>query len=171
LTGFLYLDHQDVTITVEGLYQTVEPLAGLKVYLFTPSNTYLGQNQLTDTNGQAAFNLPDMFYRVRIDYLGYEFWSDDFKSQNSTVTIDQGLAVVHAHQAGVDAAGVSVYLFGEDGAYLGRKETTDSSGIAEFVLPNRSFKFRLDCDDKQRLSEDFEVRTGEVHSLEIDLEK
>jgi hypothetical protein len=170
LTGILNLEHQEVAVTVEGVYQTAEPLAGLNVYLFTPSNSYLGQKQVTGADGQTAFSLPDMFFQVRVDYLGHEFWSDDFKSENPTVTIERGLASVHTHLAGLDAAGVPVYLFGENGVYLVRNKTTDASGIAEFVLPNRSFKFRMDHGGAQYWTEVVQIRAGEVHTLEVDLD-
>ena len=68
LSGYLNLEYQNTVITVEGVYQTSKPLAGLKVYLFTPSGSYLGHHQLTGSNGQVAFSLPDQSYRVRVDF-------------------------------------------------------------------------------------------------------
>jgi hypothetical protein len=171
LVGSLNLGQQDVTITVQGKYLTEEPLSGLPVYLFTPGNFYLGQNQLTDANGQVAFNLPDMPYRVRADYLGQQFWSADFRSEDPVVTIRLGLAAVHVYRSGTDAAGATVYLFSETGSYLGRKETTDSAGHAEFILSNRSFKFRVDDNGEQYWSEVVQIPAGEIHALEIDLDQ
>jgi hypothetical protein len=126
---------------------------------------------MTDSNGQVTLNLPHQLYRVRVDYLGHQFWSDNFKSQNTTVTINRGLAVVHAHRAGNDVAGAAVYLFNENGSYLGWKETTDTSGRAEFILPDRSFKFRVDDDGEQYWSEVVQIRAGEVYALEVDLDQ
>jgi len=68
--GFFTIQHQQVVITVEGLYLSAEPLVGLKVYLYTSAGSYQGQYQLTDTNGQVSFSLPDQEYKVRVDYLG-----------------------------------------------------------------------------------------------------
>ncbi|MCP4566459.1 MAG: hypothetical protein GY841_02630, partial [FCB group bacterium] len=66
--------HSDVIITVEGLYQTPEPLEDLTVHLFKPPEVYMSQNQVTDANGQVGFNLPDQTYKVRVDYLNQKFW-------------------------------------------------------------------------------------------------
>ena len=161
---------QDVVVAVEGLYQTAEPLAGLKVYLFTPENYYLGQNQTTDTDGRATFSLPARPYRVRVDYLGHEFWSDDFQAQDTTVTIHRGMAAVHAGRSGADVSGAAVYLFSENDSYLGWKETTDASGRAGFVLPDRAFKFRVDDNGEQYWSDVVQIQAGEVNAVDVNLD-
>ena len=161
--------HQEVIVAVEGLYGTVAPLEGLNVYLFTISGTYLGQYQVTDAEGKIILTLPDQRYKVRVDYLGRQFWSDDFQSMNSTITIYEGELEVHVHRAGVNLEGTRVYLFSQDGAYLGKYETTDSLGIARFILPDRSFKFRVDEGGNQYWSQVVEITAGVINSLEIDL--
>ena len=141
--GTLYLDQQDVTITVEGLYLSTAPLEGLKVYLFTPTGAYLGQHAVTDGSGQVRFSLPKQDYQVRVDTLGNQFWSDVFQQAGTTMTIPQGRAIVQALRAGATIEGAKVYLFSDSGAYLGWVETTEVDGRAEFILPNRAFKFRV----------------------------
>mgnify|MGYP001081938703 CR=1 FL=1 len=116
----LTIQHQDVVITVQGFYQSAEPLGGLRVYLFSPAESYLGKYQVTDASGQVTFNLPDEPYKVRVDYLGQQFWSEVFQSQDTTVNINQGLADIHVHRSGVDVEGAKVYLFSEAGSYLRR---------------------------------------------------
>jgi hypothetical protein len=171
LSGSLNLEYQDTVITVEGVYQTSEPLAELKVYLFTPSGSYLGKQKLSGFNGQVAFSLPDQSYRVRVDYLGHQFWSEDFRSRDVTVTIQQGLAEIHAQRSGMDMAGARVYLFDEDGSYLGWNETTNVSGHAEFILPDRAFKFRLDENGEQHWTPIIQVHAGETSTVEVDLDQ
>jgi hypothetical protein len=156
---------------VEGVYPTSEPLAELKVYLFTPSGSYLGKQKLSGFNGQVAFSLPDQSYRVRVDYLGHQFWSEDFRSRDVTVTIQQGLAEIHAQRSGMDMAGARVYLFDEDGSYLGWNETTNVSGHAEFILPDRAFKFRLDENGEQHWTPIIQVHAGETSTVEVDLDQ
>jgi hypothetical protein len=155
---------------VESVYQTSEPLTGLKAYLFSPSGSYLGQHQLTDGNGQVAFSLPDQDYRVRVDYLGHQFWSEDFRSQDPTVTISHGLIKIHAHRSGVAVIGARVYLFDEDGSYLGWNETSSASGNAEFMLPNHAFKFRIDENGEQHWTPVVQVHAGEESLVEVDLD-
>jgi hypothetical protein len=140
----LMIPHQDVVITVEGTYPTPNPIEGIPVYLFTASGSYMGQNQVTDPSGQGTFHLPEQLYKVRADYLGQPFWSSDFQWQDTTVVIPQGLAQIHVFRLGADVEGANAYLFTGAGSYLGWNETTDPTGMAEFIIPEGSYKFRAD---------------------------
>ena len=165
------IDHHQVEITVQGsLQDSVVPIAGTKVYLFTPAGSYLGQYQLTSEDGRVMFSLPDQIYRVRADYLSDQFWSEDFQSQDTTVTIQQGLARIHVRRAGADLAGARGYLFNENNAYLGWNETTDVSGHAEFMLPTQGYKFRIDQNGEQYWSPVIQIQSGEVSLVEIDVD-
>jgi hypothetical protein len=166
----LTIPHQDVVITVEGFYQSAEPLEGLRVYLFNPADAYLGKYQVTDASGQMTFNLPDESYKVRVDYLGQQFWSEVFQAQDKTVTINQGLADIHVHRSGVDVEGAKVYLFSEAGSYLGWYETTGAFGKAEFILPNHPYKFRVDEGGSQYWTSVINIAAGQVNSVELDLD-
>ncbi len=144
LDNFL-IPHQDVTISVLSSFQNnSSPIESVRVYLFTASGAYMGQNRMTDTSGQVLFSLPDQLYKVRVDYLGNQFWSSEFKSQDTTVTIPKGGAQVHVSRSGSAVAGANVYLFTETGSYLNKVNTTDSAGMASFSLPVGSYKFRAD---------------------------
>jgi hypothetical protein len=158
--GTLNLNQQDVTITVEGLYVTTAPLAGLKVYLFTPAGSYLGQHAVTDANGRVHFSLPNQDYRVRVDTLGNQFWSDIFQHSGITLTIPQGQAAVQVLRAGAAAAGAQIYLFNDSGTYLGWVETADADGRAAFILPNRTFRFRVNEGADQVWSDFVPVQAG-----------
>jgi hypothetical protein len=165
------IPHQQVEISVQGSFQGLPaPIEGIKVYLFSPTDTYLGLNQVTDSNGQVAFSLPDHDYHVRVDYLGHQFWSEDFRSQDTTVTINQGMAEIHARRSANDVAGAKVYLFSEGGSYLGWNETTNASGRAEFILPERAFKFRLDENGEQHWTPLIQIHAGEVGTVEVDMD-
>jgi len=164
--------HRQVEITAQGSFQGLPaPIEGIKVYLFSPTDTYLGQHQLTGINGQVAFSLPDHNYRVRVDYLGHQFWSEDFRSQDTTVTINQGMAEIHARRSAYDVAGAKVYLFSEGGSYLGWNETTNASGRAEFILPDRAFKFRLDENGEQHWTPLIQIHAGGVSTVEVDMDQ
>ena len=171
LSGALDLESQNRIVTVERMYQTNQPLPGLKAYLFSPSESYLGQHQLTDSNGQVAFSLPDQNYRVRIDYLGYQYWSEDFRSRDATVTINQGLVKVHVHHSGNHVAGAKVYLFAESGVYLGWNEITGPAGVVEFMLPHQAFKFRVDVSGNQYWVPVVQIHAGEASTVDVDLDR
>jgi len=88
LTGTVTVSHQDVVITVKEMNQGVpEALEGVNVYLFTPSGTYLGRSQVTNENGQVTFNLPGQPYKVRADYNGSQYWSEEFIWQDTTINV------------------------------------------------------------------------------------
>jgi len=170
LSDVFTIQHQDVLITFDGLYLSAEPLVGLKVYLFTSAGSYQGQYQLTDTSGQVSFSLPEREYKVRVDYLGEQFWSDPFQWLDTTVTINQGLATIHVHRTGVDVEGAKVYLFSDGGSYLGKYETTDAYGEVEFLLSTSAFKFRVDEGGNQYWSEVINIIAGEENLVELDLD-
>ncbi|MGA8241866.1 MAG: chitobiase/beta-hexosaminidase C-terminal domain-containing protein [Desulfobacterales bacterium] len=168
--GTLYLGQQDVTLTVEGLYLSTAPLEGLKVYLFTPAGAYLGQHAVTDGSGQVHFSLPDQDYQVRIDTLGNQFWSDVFQQAGTTMTIPQGQVIVRALRSGAALQGAKVYLFSESGVYLGWIESTAADGRAEFVLPSRTFKFRVNEGADQVWSDVVTVQAGASVEATVNLD-
>jgi RHS repeat-associated protein len=170
LSDVFTIQHQQVVITIEGLYLSAEPLVGLKVYLYTSVGAYQGTYQVTDANGQVSFSLPDEEYKVRVDYLGEQFWSDPFQWLDTTVTINQGLATVHVHRTGVDVEGVKVYLFSGSGSYLGEYETTDAYGEVEFLLSDSAFKFRVDEGGNQCWSDVINIIAWEENPVELDLD-
>jgi hypothetical protein len=172
LSEVFILGCQDITVTVQGLFQTPEPMAGVKAYLFKPPASYQNLYQTTDALGQVAFNLPDQLYTIRVDYLGYPFWTDPpFQSQNTTLTINQGQVNVRVHRSDVGVANAKVYLFTESGAYQNWFETSDPSGMVSFVLPNKNYKFRADEGGDQIYSSVFQVQAGATEVVEIDLEQ
>ena len=168
--GTLYLGQQDVTITVEGLYLSTAPLEGLKVYLFTPAGAYLGQHAVTDGNGQVHFSLPNQDYQVRVDTLGNQFWSNVFQQTGTTMSIPQGQVIVKALRSGAAIQGAKVYLFSESGVYLGWIESTEADGRAEFILPSRTFKFRVNEGADQVWSDVVTVPAGASVEATVNLD-
>ncbi len=164
------IPHQDMVVTVESLYEAPAPLSGVRVYLFTQAGAYQNQNQLTDVNGRLAFSLPQKAYKVRADYLGYQFWSDPFTWIDPIVTIDHGLAKVHAHRSGVDQPGARIYLYTGAGAYMNQYRDTDAAGLSEFLIPNQAYKFRVDQGGDQVWSGAVTVTPGVENVVEVDLE-
>lgn len=167
LAGSLTIPHQNVKITVSGVYQGTQALSGVNVYLFTPSGSYLGKTQTTDGSGQVSFSLPNKSYKVRADYLGSQFWSAEFQFADSTVSIPRGMARIAAKKAGTVIGGLKVYLFSEAGSYLGLNATTNTEGKAEFLVPNKSYKFRVDEGGTQHWSSVTSITEGQVNSIEV----
>ena len=170
LSEVLTLTHENVTVTVEGLYQAAQALGGVKTYLFHPTGSYLGLHQVTDASGQVIYDLPDKDYKVRADYLGQQFWSELFRQQDTSIVIQEGLARIHVLRAGADVLGAKVYLFDQSGSYLGRYETTDATGEVEFVIPVGSYQFRVDENGEQRWSSVVEIEAGAESSVEVHMD-
>lgn len=162
--------HRNTTVTVQGLLGIdAQGLSGLPVYLYSPSGSYLGLKKDTDLNGQAFFFLPDAEYKLRADYLGNKFWTDIFRFIDPVITINEGTMHIFVNRAGVAVPGAKVYLFSDTGSYLGQFKTTDSSGIAEFVLPDKNFKFRIDEGGSQYWTGMITVLSDQTNVLNLDL--
>ena len=139
------IPHQDVTVTVSGDDNgDIQAKEGVKVYLFTSVGAYMGRNAVTDGEGQAVFSVPAQEYKIRADYLGSKYWTNEFDQMDSAVTIAEGVASMEVSQGSSPLEGVNVYVFSETGAYLRLKEITATDGIAEFRLPESTYKFRAD---------------------------
>ena len=139
-----------------------EALAGANCYLFSESGSYLSLHEATDTNGEVSFAVADGSYKVRVDYLGNQFWSSaytvpdvlsgslDIPHQDVTITVQD------SYQGTQNALeGVNVYLFTSSGTYMGKVLATDSSGQVMFNLPEKAYKVRADYMGQQFWSGDF----------------
>jgi len=123
----LDIPHQDVVITVQGMYQgTPEPN--------TPSGSYLNQSRVTDAGGHVTFSLPEQAYKVRADYMTQQYWSEIFNCNNETITINEGIAEVTVTSMGQPLEGVNVYVFNSSGSYLGLYDVTDDEGKVSFRI-------------------------------------
>ncbi len=171
LSGSLNIPQQDVVITVQDIYQDAQNLLdGVNVYLFSSSGSYMGQNQTTDSNGQVTFNLPQNTYKVRADYMGQQFWSEEFTWQNATILIQQGSAHVLVTRLNSNLEGANVYLFTESGSYLGKNQITDTSGLADFLIPAGSYKFRVDEGGNQQWSDIFNIIANQITEVHVEME-
>jgi hypothetical protein len=164
----LFIEHRNTTVHVKGEFQSAEtPLEGVRIYLFTPTGSYLGQNSTSDADGQATFYLPAQSYMARADYLGNQYWSDSFVDQDATITIAMAEARVSVTGAGLPREGIRVYLFSENGASLGRNATTDSAAQALFQVPAGIYRFRAAYQGSQFWSGDQLLAPDEVNPVLI----
>ncbi len=166
------IPHQDTAVTFTGAYLgTDDPLAGQRVYLYSPSGGYLGLNQLTDDNGRAIFRLPGQSYKIRADYLGKSYWSQPFQFQDVAVQVPQGAVDLQVRRGQAGLAAIRVYLFSGEGSYLGRYALTDSDGWVAFILPEGIYRFRADVEGAHYWASDVAVALDQTATIEIDTEQ
>ncbi|MFO7716587.1 hypothetical protein [Desulfosarcina sp.] len=121
---------------------------GVKVHLFSEAEAYLGRYATTDINGQVQFDLPSgITFRFRADILGSHYWSGDVAvaQDMSPVVVDAGggrMRVTVQTDSGRPFAGLKVYLFSENGAYLGLSAQTVEDGSVEFSVPEGTYRVR-----------------------------
>ncbi|KUG24609.1 hypothetical protein ASZ90_005563 [hydrocarbon metagenome] len=150
----------DTPVAVSAYYQTSRPLSDLNVYLFTQAGAYVNVKNTTDSNGGVVFRIPNKDYKIRVDYLGRQFWANIVSGQSSQLQINEGLATVYVHTSAGPVTGAKVYLFSESDSYLGMNATTDSAGYADFTLPAYPFKFRIDVAGTQYWSDVVNIIEG-----------
>jgi hypothetical protein len=149
------------------LHLTVEkapdsPIEGIKTYLFSQTGAYLGLNELTDADGGVGFHVPEGTFKVRADYMGYQFWSDE-----TFITEDKSMVLTIPHQQDVvtvsgvfqgtsePVIGIKGYLFSSAGSYMGQYQPTDADGKIAFNLPEKAYKIRADYMGQQFWSDAF----------------
>ena len=104
----------------------------------------MNMSDATDTAGQVSFNLADGTYKIRVDYLGYQFWSPVYSvtgnlSETFTISHQNVTLTVQGDYPGPEPiSNIPVYLFNEAGSYLSQSQTTDPSGQVVFNLPEQS---------------------------------
>jgi len=148
-----------------------DPMAKTTCYLFSAAGPYLGHQTVTDAQGQAPFELADGDYKIRIDHLGYQFWTPTFNiPTTSALTFDiphqDTVITLERNYNGAIAAGdnIKVYLFTAAGAYLNQMRTADANGQATFNLPNQEYKVRADFLSAQYWSDVF-VQTDQTITI------
>ncbi len=136
--------HQSVATVSTQLGGDQQLLENVPVYLFSSQGSYLGIKQNTDAAGSVSFNLPQLDYKVRVDYLGQQFWSETFNSADTAVVIGEGLARITVSDSAGALSGVRVYVFTATNSYLGLNAVSDRQGAVEFRLPAGEYRFRAD---------------------------
>ncbi|MFH1980587.1 MAG: putative Ig domain-containing protein [Pseudomonadota bacterium] len=167
LSNVFTIAHQDVSVSIEKYHLAAEPLAGVRVYLFTAGGAYQNQNLITSAEGTVVFSLPGNLYKARADYMGQQFWSASFNQQNVAVSIPHGEADVIVLQGEVGVENARVYVFTGAGSYLNQNALTGAAGHVAFVLPAGAYKFRADFGGQQFWSPAVTVTGGA--SLPVDI--
>ncbi len=141
----LTIPHQDVAVDIAANFnQTVSPAVGVKTYLFTSSGKYMSQFLTTDDQGRVVYSLPEREYQVRADYMKQQYWTDPFFWADREIIIEHGQADVTVRQEDTPIEQARVYVFTDTDQYLNLSSTTDAQGMAGFILPAGTYKFRAD---------------------------
>ena len=137
-------------------------IEGTKVYLFSDSGKYLGQSGITGADGHTLFEVPSGHYKIRADYLGYQFWTQTIAVAGDTeeaLSIDHTdvvVTVLNDYDGDlIVKEGIKVYLFTESGAFQRKFAITDNLGEAVFSLPDQEYKVRADYMGQKFWSEPF----------------
>ena len=127
------------------------PSQGGRVYLFSGAGSYLGLYRNTDAGGNVFFDLPvEREFRFRADIMGNQYWSDIATIQpggTNHIDINAGggnLQVTVDNGSGMPMQGIKTYLFSTSGSYLGVFQTTGTSGVVNFNVPEGTYKVRAD---------------------------
>ncbi len=139
------------------------PLSNIKCYVFNRKGSYLRIYANTDSDGNAKFDLSTGDYKIRVDYLGYQFWSPiytlpDVKSASLTIDHQKILLNILAGYNNniIPINGVKTYLFSKLGSYLRQSKYTNENGQVNFNLPNKTYKVRIDYFKSQYWSPEFQ---------------
>jgi len=165
-----------VDVGVLSSYQgTYSGMAGVNTYLYTGAGTYMGKTLATDVSGIVTYDLPEREYKVRGDYLGYQWWSNAFTWTASDVVIPEGEVTITVTDSGIPVDGANVYVYTSGGTYMSLYATTDAPGEVSFLLPAdggnstnyNGYKFRADYSGTQTYSDPILVTADVNNPVEI----
>ncbi|MHC1783571.1 MAG: DUF6531 domain-containing protein [Anaerolineaceae bacterium] len=141
----------DVTVSVTD--SNGDPDPDLKVYFFN-GDTYTGHNGVTNESGQVTLTLPEEDYRFRIDKYGFQYFTapanhcavPECGSAAIQVPFFAEVSVAAVYYDGLRLSGFPVYVF--DGETYTGITTINEDGVqvANFWLPEGSYRFRVDID-------------------------
>jgi len=161
-TTYVDVDTGGGILTVTIQKEPDNPIAGINVYLFSPSGSYLGHYETTNENGQVSYQVSGGNYKVRADYLGYQFWGDVISVNENTSSVldiphqDVTITVEGDYDGDIEEReNLNVYLFTPPGSYLSQYKVTDDQGQVTFNLPEKDYKVRADYLSQQYFSEVF----------------
>ncbi len=124
----------------------------LPVYVFNSSggtNTYAGYSLVTDFNARAIFWLPNADYSFRYPWHGLDVFTPVYSIGGSySVTLPPLTQVEVVDGVSIPSIEGLIYMYSEDGRYLGLQRQPDSLGRAIFPSPHHEtrLKFAVDFD-------------------------
>lgn len=123
-------------------------LNNVRVYAFNPNGNYVGVYDNTDSQGQAALNLPQGAYKFRANYRSGTYWSGVVNTSNNktaTIQIQDGTVDVRiVDGSGQPQKNINVHVFTAAGHYIGVRGKTDANGFVNVTAPPGPHKIRAD---------------------------
>ncbi|MDH4319803.1 MAG: hypothetical protein OEV64_15580, partial [Desulfobulbaceae bacterium] len=146
LSASLLIPHQDVEIGVELLDNKgrAKDLPEVPLTLYTPNGEELGVSTYSDFKGKALFHLPEREYTVAASYQEQLFYSAPFTWQDTTISIQSGLATVAVTSLESPLKDVMVTVCKTDTSELALHDATDGKGEVGFQLVPGDYLFRVD---------------------------
>ncbi|MEH0019206.1 MAG: chitobiase/beta-hexosaminidase C-terminal domain-containing protein [Desulfobacter sp.] len=145
------------------------PLPDINMYLFTGDGRLTTQSRVTDASGAAQFQVPEADFKIRADYLGYQFWTAPAVVNSDTavdLTLphkDVGITLLNHYQGtSTPIPGIITHLFTAEASDLNTSQTTGQDGTATFSLPDKPYLVRADYMGQQ-------FWTGEIQFLDTQL--
>jgi hypothetical protein len=168
-SGRLSIPHREVGVDVLARYRGELPLGDVRVHVFGPGGAYAGLSAATDDSGTARFFLPHRPFSYRAEHMGCSFRSEPASEDRARVIVPYGRARVRVvmNSRGVPRADVRVLRPGA--ADPGMSETTDSSGIAGFLLPAREWRFRAEARNRRSVSPAVELEGYKETAVRLEL--
>jgi len=137
------------------------------VYLFTEAGSYLSRSATTDADGHVSFSLPERGYKVRADYLSFQYWSGTLAGTSAAIAIPEAVGEITVSRAGAPLPATPVYVFNAAGSYLGLSAATDAAGRASFRLPAQGYRFRADHLGTQYFSAQVTLQADQMNAVSI----
>jgi RHS repeat-associated protein len=168
LAASMLIAHQDVAVQItKSDALATGALPAVRCYLFTAAGAYTGISSESDQTGIAHFTVPLNGYKVRADYLGRQYWSEEFHWLDTVIDIPHGEISLTVTKAGTAVAGSKVYLFNDGGSYLGINGTTATDGTLSFTVPAAAYKLRIDLNGNQYWTDVVNVIEYQDNPLEV----
>ena len=134
-------------VTVEDTDENTVP--GVEVDFYYSNNAFIGKpTMITNSEGKVQIALRIGEYKVRANYMGDRYWSEDFyHPKTSRVTIQVGalgpIMTVHVVNDLGGIPGLTVFAFDGLNRYAGAYATTDGLGDAYLNIDPGTYVFKV----------------------------
>ncbi|MHA1504639.1 MAG: archaellin/type IV pilin N-terminal domain-containing protein, partial [Candidatus Heimdallarchaeota archaeon] len=134
-------------VTVEDTDENAVP--GVEVDFYYSNNAFIGKpTMITNSEGKVQIALRIGEYKIRANYMGDRYWSEDFyHPKTSRVTIQVGalgpIMTVHVVNDLGGIPGLTVFAFDGLNRYAGAYATTDGLGDAYLNIDPGTYVFKV----------------------------
>jgi hypothetical protein len=139
------IQHRDVKLTVTPTFDnspvTLTGQYPVRVFSEDGLDTLFETNTYSENSHKCAvFSLPEKCYKFRLNYGGYEFWSDPTTWNDVEIELNIAKATITFMYGTVEESGVPIYAYSIMDNEI-ENIITDSNGEATFFLTANTYKF------------------------------